>query len=116
MPQVVRDDRTVGVPAAPRLDPRLRQYIAGAPFFASPAEVTRAVGDLAWRLGLTRPSYQQVRELMGGANRPVAIGDRVQTSKGRLVLHYASKTFDFLYQYPGPGLEKWYRQRYWGVS
>ena len=34
----------MGVRAAPRIDPRLRQFIAGSPFFASPAEVTRATG------------------------------------------------------------------------
>ncbi|HEY6960814.1 MAG TPA: hypothetical protein VI408_02875 [Gaiellaceae bacterium] len=100
----------MGVCIAPRLDPRLRQYIAGAPFFASPAQVTREVGDLAWQLGLPRPSYQQVRELMGGANRPTAPRESVQTSKGRVVLRAAGAAFDFLYQYPGPGLEDWYRR------
>ena len=95
----------MGVVIAPRIDPRVRQFVVGAPFFASPAEVTRAAGDLAWSLGLPRPSYQQVRELMGGANRPAG---PVQTSKGRVVLRTVERTMDFLYQYPGPGLADWY--------
>jgi hypothetical protein len=100
----------MGTLAAPRIDPRLRQYIAGAPFFASPAEITRSVGDLAWTLGLARPSYQQVRELMGGANRPLLLPPKAQTSPGRVALETIDKTMNFLYQYPGPGLEDWYRR------
>jgi hypothetical protein len=100
----------VGVVIAPRIDPRVRKLIVGADFFASPAEVTRAAGELAWQLGLPRPSYQQVRELMGGANRPAALAAPVQTSKGRLVLKGLEEAANFLYQYPGPGLEDWYRR------
>jgi hypothetical protein len=98
----------MGVPAAPRIDDRLRRFIAGSPFFASPAEVTRTAGDLAWELGLTRPSYQQVRTLLGGAvsPRPVATGS--QTTKGRVVIANVNRALDFLYQYPGPGLADWY--------
>ncbi len=103
----------MGTAAAPRIDPRLRQFIAGAGFYDSPADVTRAVGELAWTLQLPRPSYQQVRVLMGGANRPPLRSEPTQTSPGRLVLSAVGKTFDFLYQYPGPGLENWYRRRYW---
>jgi len=98
----------VGVRAAPRIDPRLRQFIAGSPFFASPAEVTRATGELAWSLGLARPSYQQVRELMGGANRPASVAVGVQTSRGRVVLRHAVRVLDGLYEYPGPFLGDWY--------
>jgi hypothetical protein len=54
----------MGTPAAPRLDARLVQYIAGARLGTPAAEVTRAVGDLAWRLGRPRPSYEQVRLLL----------------------------------------------------
>jgi hypothetical protein len=100
----------MGTPAAPRIDARLRQYIAGSPASASPAEVTRAVGELAWKLGLTRPSYQQVRELMGGARRaerPVASLPRSTT---RVALAGVSTGLDFLYQYPGPGLADWYER------
>ena len=100
----------MGVPAAPRIDDRLRRYIAGAGFFDSPAEVTRAAGALAWELGLPRPSYQQVRELMGGARRvqPPAVG--TQTSRGRVVLHNVNRVLDVLYEYPGPGMADWYRR------
>jgi hypothetical protein len=100
----------VGVRAAPRIDPRLRQFIVGSPFFASPAEVTRATGELAWTLGLARPSYQQVRELMGGANRPVTVATAAQTSRGRVVLRYAGRFMEGLYEYPGPFLGDWYER------
>jgi hypothetical protein len=100
----------VGTPAAPRIDDRLRQFIAGSPWSASPAEVTRAVGDLAWQLGLLRPSYQQVRELMGGSMCPVTPPAAAQTSYGRVVLRGVGQAFDFMYQYPGPGLADWYRR------
>ena len=101
----------MGVRAAPRIDPRLRQFIAGSPFFASPAEVTRATGELAWTLGLTRPSYQQVRALMRVAIRPASVSVSAQTSRGRVVLRYAGRVLDGLYEYPGPFLGDWY-QRY----
>ena len=99
----------MGTPAAPRIDDRLRRYIGGSGWFDSPAEVTRAVGDLAWQLGLPRPSYQQVRVLMGGAERPgpVVAGD---ASIGRLLLRGVERAIDFLYQYPGPGMEDFYRR------
>lgn len=100
----------MGTPAAPRLDTRLRQFIAGSGLFDSPAEVTRQVGDLAWQLALPRPSYQQVRELMGGAVRPAIAPVGTQTSTGRVVLHGVGQALDFMYQYPGPGLADWYRR------
>jgi len=101
----------MGVRAAPRLDPRLRQFIAGSPFFASPAEVTRATGELAWTLGLARPSYQQVRALMRGPIRPAPASVAAQTSRGRVVVRYAGRVMSGLYEYPGPFLGDWY-QRY----
>jgi hypothetical protein len=100
----------MGTPAAPRIDVRLRRYIAGVPFFASPADVTREVGDLAWHLGLPRPSYQQVRELLGGAQRPEPVLLAAQTSRGRVVLRAFGNAYGFMSQYPGPGLEDWYRR------
>ena len=106
----------MGVPLAPRLDHRLRRYIAGAGLFESPAEVTRSVGALAWELELPRPSYQQVRFLMRGpqAPRPAAAG--VQTSKGRLVLRSVNRTLDWLTDYPGLGLGPIYREALRGRS
>ena len=106
--RIARDTRTMGVPAAPRIDDRLRRFIAGSGVFDSPADVTRAVGDLAWQLGLPRPSYQQVRELLGGAAPAVSIATGSQTSKGRMVITNVNRALDFLYQYPGPGLADWY--------
>ena len=50
--------------SAPRIGPRLREAIVAAGRDASAADVTRHVGALAWQLGLTRPSYQQVREIL----------------------------------------------------
>ena len=50
--------------AAPRIDERLIRAIERAPAKASAAEVTRAVGDIAWSLGLPRPSYEQVRVIV----------------------------------------------------
>ena len=100
----------MGTQAAPRIDGRLRQYIVGSPCFASPAEVTRATGDLAWELGLPRPSYQQVRELMGGAKHsaPPAVPSWRPTA--RRALRGVSTGLDFMYQYPGPGLADWYER------
>jgi hypothetical protein len=49
---------------APRISPRLKAEIERlAESSASAAEITRAVGDLAERLRLPRPSYEQVRKL-----------------------------------------------------
>ena len=59
----------MGVAAAPRLDARLRQYVAGARLGTPAAEVTRSVGELAWSLGLVRPSYEQVRFLLRRTRR-----------------------------------------------
>lgn len=50
--------------AAPRIGPELRAAIALADDGASAAEICRRVGAAAERLGLTRPSYQQVRVLL----------------------------------------------------
>lgn len=73
--------------------------------------MTRATGELAWSLGLARPSYQQVRELMGGAKPPAPVAVAAQTSGGRVVLRYAGQFMSGLYEYPGPFLGDWY-QRY----
>jgi hypothetical protein len=94
--------------AAPRIDDRLRLFIAEAAQSSTPAEVTRAVGNLAWRLGLARPSYQQVRVLVR-ASAPVA-AQRPSRSRVKTALEVADKTLAVLYQYPGPGLENWYRR------
>ena len=96
----------MGTVAAPRIDERLQLFIAGAAVSSTPAEITRAAGDLAWQLGLPRPSYQQVRVLVRAAE-PAPAND---PSAARVALDVAGKVFDFLYQYPGPGLEDWYRR------
>jgi hypothetical protein len=59
--------------AAPRIDERLRRFIAGTPATVTPAELTREVGDLAWRLGVPRPSYEQVRRLVRGPVQPLLV-------------------------------------------
>jgi hypothetical protein len=99
----------VGVPAAPRIDDRLRRYIAGARPSDSAAEVTRAAGNLAWSLGLPRPSYQQVRVLMRAGGGP-APGPPPSPSTARLVLRAIDEVLGFVYQYPGPGMADWYRR------
>ena len=59
---------------------------------------------------MPRPSYQQVRELMGGAVRPARPVAGSQTSTGRMVIRSVGRALDFMYQYPGWGLEDWYRR------
>lgn len=63
----------MGTTAAPRIDDRLRAFIAAAGSRVCAAEVTRKTGALAEELGLARPSYQQVRVILRGAQqrRPV---------------------------------------------
>jgi len=58
----------MGVQAAPRIDRRLVRLI-GHQLDETPAALTREVGRLAERLGLCRPSYQQVRVLRLAALR-----------------------------------------------
>jgi hypothetical protein len=54
--------------AAPRIDPRLAAAIADYDRRDCPiAETNRLIGELAERLGLPRPSYQQVRVLVHAA-------------------------------------------------
>jgi hypothetical protein len=94
----------VGTTAAPRIDDRLRRFIAGSQEPA--AEVTRLVGGLAEDLHLSRPSYQQVRVLLNAARssnvvRP-AFHPQTDTRLVDLLAH--------LYDYPGPGLADWYRR------
>jgi hypothetical protein len=56
--------------AAPRLDSRLIAAIARAHDDSVPiAEVNRRVGGLALTLGLTKPSYEQVRVLVHAFRR-----------------------------------------------
>jgi hypothetical protein len=99
----------MGTPAAPRIDDRLRRYIVAAPFACSPAQLTREVGELAWALGLTRPSYQQVRLLsLGGVRRAEPTRAAAQTSRGLVVLRAALNAYGFMAEYPGPGLADWY--------
>ena len=95
-------------PSAPRIDARLRYFIAGAAGGGSAAEITRAAGALAWSLGLPRPSYQQVRVIVRAAEPAVAAVP--SPSVASTVLTVAGNVFDFMYQYPGPGLEDWYRR------
>jgi hypothetical protein len=56
------------VAAAPRIDPRLRRLARrlGRRRLAT-ADVHRAVGAYATRIGVARPSYQQVRLLVNEA-------------------------------------------------
>ena len=100
----------MGVPAAPRIDDRLRRYIAGARPSDSAAEVTRGAGSLAWSLGLPRPSYQQVRVLMRAGAAPPPGPTPSSPSTARLVLRAIDEVVGFLYQYPAPGMADWYRR------
>jgi hypothetical protein len=96
--------------AAPRIDDRLRRVIAGSARTDTPAAITRLVGNLAWELGLQRPSYEQVRVLVrsvdSGAVTVRALPPITLASVGRAV----TTTLDFVYQYPGWGLADWYRR------
>ena len=92
---------------APRIDERLRRFIAGSAGAATPAEITRAAGALAWSLGLRRPSYQQVRVLARAADGPPPKPKRAAVD---IAIDAVAATLDFLYQYPGPGMEDWYRR------
>jgi hypothetical protein len=51
-----------------------------------------------------------VRLLMGGAQKLETVPVAAQTSKGRIVIHGIAVAADFLAQYPGPGMEDWYRR------
>jgi hypothetical protein len=64
----------VGTTSAPRIDDRLRSFIAASGSRACAADVTRGTGALAEELGLARPSYQQVRVILREATegpRPI---------------------------------------------
>ncbi len=93
---------------APRIDDRLRRFIAGSAGTDSAAAITRAAGELAWLLDLPRPSYEQVRVIVRAAEPPRAPAEPVDPI--RLLAGAVGKTLDFLYQYPGPGLDDWYRR------
>ena len=92
---------------APRIDERLRQFIAGSAATDTAAEITRAVGALAWTLGLVRPSYEQVRVLARAADAPPPPPRRAAVD---VAIDAVAAALDFLYQYPGPGMEDWYRR------
>jgi hypothetical protein len=94
----------IGTAAAPRLDDRLRARIDAAGADVTAAELTRQLGELAWSLGLARPSYQRVRVLLATRRPPHAA---VATPAPGAV-HYVLRTLDFLYQYPAPGMRDWY--------
>jgi hypothetical protein len=96
----------IATSCAPRIDPRIRTLVASAPAGATAAETTRAAGELAWRLGLPRPSYEQIRVLLARPARPVK-GVRT-TAHGRV--YYVLEKVGVLYEYPGPGLADWYRR------
>ena len=96
--------------AAPRIDDRLRRFIAGSAELETPAAITRAVGELAWQLDLPRPSYQQVRVIVRAAEpRPDGL-PAAPPSFVATAARAATRTIDFLYQYPAPGLGNWYRR------
>ena len=94
----------MGTTAGPRIDDRLRRFIAGS--HESAAEVTRLVGALAEELHLSRPSYQQVRVLVNAARTASAVGPTFLPPDVRL-----ADLLGHLYDYPAPGLHDWY-QRY----
>ena len=53
---------------APRISPKLLDAIVRIDDRRLPiAEVNRRVGRIAWKLGLPKPSYQRVRELVNAA-------------------------------------------------
>lgn len=81
--------------SAPRIDERLIRFIQGTTQLQSAAEITRAVGSLAWELGLARPSYEQVRVHLRDAP-PQAKGFELEDLIG------------ILYEYPAPLLGDWY--------
>ena len=95
----------MGTTAAPRIDDRLRRFIAGS--HETAAEVTRRVGALAEDLDLSRPSYQQVRVLVNAARSSSVVRPAFRPNPDArlvdLLMH--------LYDYPAPGLHDWY-QRY----
>ena len=62
----------MGTAQAPRIDRQLLRVLERAPAGLSPADVARLVGAAADALGLTRPSYQQVRVLLGAVREEQA--------------------------------------------
>jgi hypothetical protein len=70
--------------AAPRLGRELRAVIMLADDGASAAEICRRVGDAAERLGLVRPSYEQVRVIVNEQRRRPDAASRV--SGGKLLM------------------------------
>jgi hypothetical protein len=59
-------------PSAPRIDPRLVKAIVRLDRRDTPiAETNRRVGEVAGRLGLPKPSYEQVRAIVHAARNSV---------------------------------------------
>jgi hypothetical protein len=94
----------MGTTAGPRIDERLRRFIAGSN--ESAAEVTRLVGALAEDLHLSRPSYQQVRVLLNGARSSSVVRPTFPPQTDMRLVDLLAH----LYDYPGPGLADWYRR------
>jgi hypothetical protein len=75
----------VVVPSAPRISPRLRAALERIDDGELPiAEIRRRVGAEADRLGLPRPSYERVRELVHESRRL-----RAQITTGEVLLDVA---------------------------
>src|SRR6478672_8745478 len=86
--------RLTGARCRPDDRRRLLRFIQGSPPDDSPAELTRAAGELAWQLGLVRPCYETVR-LIAHCREP---------PRARLTAATLVKVIDTLYEYPAPGL------------
>jgi hypothetical protein len=73
------------VPAAPRIDSRLVAGVAWLDDAREPmAETNRRIGCLARDLGLTKPSYQQIRLLVKELRR-----NRLRPTAGQVLLDIA---------------------------
>jgi hypothetical protein len=96
--------------AAPTIDDRLLRFIHGSPPDDSPAELTRAVGALAWELGLVRPSYETVRLIAQGRRRVRRPRPRAMPRRPPISVAALLRVLDTLYEYPAPGLGRWYER------
>jgi hypothetical protein len=68
VPHGRKDDAVSSLAFAPRIPPKLLEAIVRIDDRRLPiAEVNRRVGRAAWKLGLPKPSYQRVRELVHAA-------------------------------------------------
>ncbi len=74
--------------AAPRIDSRLVAAIAHLDDLSCPiAETNRRIGALAERLGLARPSYEQIRLLVQAHRR-----GRLKLTAGQVLLDVAFRS------------------------